>query len=40
MALHHRVDPVTGQRNRAIAIPAILDRLRGEGQLGLLPPRD
>lgn len=39
LGLHHRVDPVTGECNRAIASTAILARLGKNGKFGLLPQR-
>jgi V8-like Glu-specific endopeptidase len=37
LALHHRVDPQTGERNRAIAMSAILSRMGSVGTITLLP---
>jgi V8-like Glu-specific endopeptidase len=37
LALHHRVDPITGKCNRAIATTAILSRMGAIGTIGLLP---
>jgi hypothetical protein len=37
LALHHRVDPQTGERNRAIAMPAILARMGSVGTITYLP---
>ena len=37
LAMHHRVDPETHAANRAIATPAILQRMGAVGTLGLLP---
>ena len=35
--LHHRTDPQTGARNRAVATTAILERMGAIGTIGLLP---
>jgi V8-like Glu-specific endopeptidase len=38
LAIHHRVDPKTGQCNRAIASTAILQCMAHRNTIGLLPP--